>query len=1494
MKKITFLWFMLLLLSINLSMKAQNSSERLQFYNDYKTAVNNKTAIINADPVLYQGALNSGWFQQTATGLKNAEDCVNRVAGNKGGPEDSPTSSNGTCSTATPFCTQSGATYPAGVNTGTGESGPDYSCLGSEPNPAWFFLKIGTAGDLHITETNSSNYDVDFILWGPFTSQYACGSLTSDKVADCSYSGAAVEYIDIASASVGQYYILLITNFSNSSTNISLTKTSGSATTDCNIIYVPQAPNATAATSVTGTSFQANWTASSGDPYPATSFALDVSTQSNFASFVSGYNSLNVGNVLTYPVTGLSPGTTYYYRLRGENTSGQGPNSNIITVNTPSTPNPTSVSVSANPICNGSSTQLTANGSYGTVYWYTGSCGGTYITTGNPINVSPTSTTTYYARNYYNSQFSSGCASATITVNPLPTVNIGPAMAAICQGETSAALGGSFGGGATLAIWSAPSGTFANNTGSTPGSATFTAAANSTSPITLTLTTSGGSCGITSASKDIVVNVPAAMPPSASATPTGTTTASLSWEASGGTAPITYYWAVGTSSEVTYESGYTKNGFTTDLTASVTDLLQGTVYYLSVKAVNICTTSAYRTSSGFLTYPGAPTADAATLIRANSFRANWSAPAGGVSGYYLDLSEDISFSSFVTGYENKDVGNVVSLNISGLKRATNYYYRVRAYNSTGSSENSNPISLTTLPLHHFVVEAATDGNIGTQTAGNSFNIKITAQDAENTTVTDFIGTVDLTTNSVFNTGGGTTPGFVAGVLSPYTVMLTQAGTLKTITATRTSGAETGTSNTFTVTPAAIDYFTVAGITDPQIAGTLTSPTVTAYDQYNNVKTDHTGTIAFSSSDVKTSTLLPSNYLFLSGDNGVKTFTNGVKLTTTGEQWVKVTGDTKTGQQSDITITPAAIDYFTVASITDPQIAGTLTSPTVTAYDQYNNVKTDYTGTIAFSSSDVKGSTLLPPNYLFLSGDNGVKTFTNGVKLTTTGEQWVKVTGDTKTGQQSGITITPAAIDYFTVASITDPQIAGTLTSPTVTAYDQYNNVKTDYTGTIAFSSSDVKGSTLLPSNYLFLSGDNGVKTFTNGVKLTTTGEQWVKVTGDTKTGQQSGITITPDVPHHLTLVGPDEVVTGTASSNFTIQVYDQYENATTVTGATSFSLSTNSTGTTIIFNPASPVMNNGSGSTTFTYKDSKLGYYTITATRASGNDVGLIGKSATHSIEVNLTPWEACNTSASADGVTEYFPDGSVAPVYGEFELSATGLSTVQNDVHNFVYQPIGNRGTVIARVSEIENGGWLGVEMRENCNPGAKTVLFKTRYYNPNVIIGYRSATGKSMMNASQVAQLTRWMKIQRNGSQFIVYTSVNGTSWQKRYTATVSMSTNILAGIFTESVSSDRTSIASFDHAEVSTSIKSSEILDDETIASGQQVDVYPNPADELVNILMPDNESKVKVTLTSMQGNVILTTIFYGSEAQLNTSHLNPGVYVLRFETEGNVITKRLVIM
>lgn len=51
-------------------------------------------------------------------------------------------------------------------------------------------------------------------------------------------------------------------------------------------------------------------------------------------SFVGVYNNLNVGNVTTYPVTGLTPETTYHYRVRAVNGAAQSANSGVENVTT--------------------------------------------------------------------------------------------------------------------------------------------------------------------------------------------------------------------------------------------------------------------------------------------------------------------------------------------------------------------------------------------------------------------------------------------------------------------------------------------------------------------------------------------------------------------------------------------------------------------------------------------------------------------------------------------------------------------------------------------------------------------------------------------------------------------------------------------------------------------------------------------------------------------------------------------------------------------------------------------------------------------------------------------------------------------------------------------------------------------------------------------------------------------------------------------------------
>lgn len=142
------------------------------------------------------------------------------------------------CADAEPFCSNGGVTYPASTNAGAAPAGPNYGCLFTRPNPAWFYLNIANSGAITITLTNSSNADIDFIIWGPFADQASmCTQVFAGApIVDCSYSAASTEYVDIPNAQAGQWYMLMITNYSNQNTNITANQTSGSGVTNCDIL----------------------------------------------------------------------------------------------------------------------------------------------------------------------------------------------------------------------------------------------------------------------------------------------------------------------------------------------------------------------------------------------------------------------------------------------------------------------------------------------------------------------------------------------------------------------------------------------------------------------------------------------------------------------------------------------------------------------------------------------------------------------------------------------------------------------------------------------------------------------------------------------------------------------------------------------------------------------------------------------------------------------------------------------------------------------------------------------------------------------------------------------------------------------------------------------------------------------------------------------------------------------------------------------------------
>ena len=158
---------------------------------------------------------------------------------------------------------------------------------------------------------------------------------------------------------------------------------------------------------------------------------------------------------------------------------------------------------------------------------------------------------------------------------------------------------------------------------------------------------------------------------------------------------------VATSSSFTansYVSGYHNLNVSNVTSWNVTGLSANTTYYYRLRAYNSAGTSGnsnvitVTTSTAVL---AAPTAQAATNVTNSSFTANWSSVSG-ATGYALDVSRRSSFDTYVSGYQNLDVGNVSSQSVSGLRANTRYYYRVRAYNGSDTSGNSNVISVKTI------------------------------------------------------------------------------------------------------------------------------------------------------------------------------------------------------------------------------------------------------------------------------------------------------------------------------------------------------------------------------------------------------------------------------------------------------------------------------------------------------------------------------------------------------------------------------------------------------------------------------------------------------------------------------------------------------------------------------------------------------------------------------------------------------------------------------
>ncbi len=360
---------------------------------------------------------------------------------------------NNTCANAQPFCTGTPVNYPASTNAGNAQPGPNYGCLGSQPNPAWFSLQVAAPGPIVIVM--QANNDIDFIAWGPFPNLTGnCGNLTgANQVPNtgpwnnptsngCSFSGSSTETLVIQNALPGQNYILLITNFANTNQNINFNQTNGNAPgaggTNCGILC--------------------NFTATATNTVCSTQTAtFGVTTSSNIVSVVwNGPNGFTAqpGNTL---ITNITPAASGVYTAVATNT-GTNPATNTCAITQTLTVIPTPTpSAFGSTVCTAANASLTVTG---------GSNSSTYNWTGPNLytsNIASAMVTNAQAINsgiYTVSLTTSGCtgtASASIYVKPIPLITASSS-GNYCFAQNFAL----FGSAVSTFTWSGPAG-FSSN-----------------------------------------------------------------------------------------------------------------------------------------------------------------------------------------------------------------------------------------------------------------------------------------------------------------------------------------------------------------------------------------------------------------------------------------------------------------------------------------------------------------------------------------------------------------------------------------------------------------------------------------------------------------------------------------------------------------------------------------------------------------------------------------------------------------------------------------------------------------------------------------------------------------------------------------------------------------------------------------------------------------------------------------------------------------------
>ena len=203
------------------------------------------------------------------------------------------------------------------------------------------------------------------------------------------------------------------------------------------------------------------------------------------------------------------------------------------------------------------------------------------------------------------------------------------------------------------------------------------------------------------------------------------------------------------------------------------------------------------------------------------------------------------------------------------------------------------------------------------------------------------------------------------------------------------------------------------------------------------------------------------------------------------------------------------------------------------------------------------------------------------------------------------------------------------------------------------------------------------------------------------------------------------------------------------------------------------------------------------------------------------------------------------------FTLTADGCwhDCREPDRAVFVYHPLCGDGTLTARLADINYAGYAGLMARESLDPEARRAGVLKNYSTRRVRREWRASYGGIVSQSNVSRSRVEWLRIVRKGNEIKSYTSSNGSYWRLLYKVTYSnLEDCIYLGMTAYSSNGSSEVEAVFDNVSISASGSLAGGLIDDTILPTElqgystvnelepgDINIFPNPASQQAQILL-----------------------------------------------------------